>query len=228
MGSATEPVKQIIRHFACHYPERVNKVFLINAPYFFTGLWASVKLFLDPAVVSKISISSSGRRELLDYVGAEKVPLAYGGSDPTPLGEAPEELALLEWVRRSRLGPEGHPGLATAAAPPGGGEAGGGGERGRGEVEEENGAEEDAEEGDRAPPPLSPTSALSAGSDDGGGGSPGSVRRMRKEWGVERLAMVKRAVLRLGSGLPRLPSQAAQATVVALCALWALLLFSAP
>ena len=70
----------------------ICQVFLVNAPYFFTGLWASVKPFLDPRIVNSISISSQGRRELIEYIGAENVPAEYGGSDPTPLGQAPEEL----------------------------------------------------------------------------------------------------------------------------------------
>ena len=102
VGSATEPVKQIIRLYAVHYPERVDKVFLVNAPYFFTGLWASIKMFLDPAVVSRISISSNGRAELFDYIGQENVPSVYGGTDPVPLGESEEELKFRARVLRNR------------------------------------------------------------------------------------------------------------------------------
>jgi len=102
VGSATEPVKQIIRLYAVHYPERVDKVFLVNAPYFFTGIWASIKMFLDPAVVSRISISTNGRAELFDYIGQENVPSAYGGTDPVPLGESEEELKFRAHVLRNR------------------------------------------------------------------------------------------------------------------------------
>jgi hypothetical protein len=125
VGSATEPVKQIIRLYAVHYPERVDKVFLVNAPYFFTGVWASVKMFLDPAVVSKISISTNSRTELFDYVGQENVPQAYGGTDPTPLGEAEEELQFRAWVLKSR-----RDAAAARAAADGSGDGSSGGSSG--------------------------------------------------------------------------------------------------
>mmetsp|Transcript_65426 Transcript_65426/g.131594 ORF Transcript_65426/g.131594 Transcript_65426/m.131594 type:complete len:646 (+) Transcript_65426:143-2080(+) len=99
-GSCVEPCKQIIRHYALHYPERAKKVFLINAPYFFTGIWTSMKPFLDQRVLDSISVSSQGRRDLLAYIGAENVPLCYGGTDACPMGEAPEELMLKAWVAK--------------------------------------------------------------------------------------------------------------------------------
>ena len=103
LGSATDPIKRIIRLYSVHYPERQAKVFLINAPHFFSGLWSSIRPFLDPAVVDSISISSRGRAtELLDYIGAENVPVEYGGTDTCPLGEAPEELQLRDWVVGNR------------------------------------------------------------------------------------------------------------------------------
>jgi len=118
MGSAAEPVKQIIKLYAVHYPERVDKIFLVNAPYFFTGVWNSIKPFLDPAVVSRISISTNGRRELLDYIGADRVPIAYGGTDPTPLGEAPEELSIRHHILQNRANLEKAAAAAAACDSP--------------------------------------------------------------------------------------------------------------
>jgi hypothetical protein len=39
----------------------------------------------------------------LDYIGPENVPVCYGGTDVTPMGEAPEERKLFLWVQRNRL-----------------------------------------------------------------------------------------------------------------------------
>ena len=102
LGSSVPAIKKIIRLYSIHYPERQAKVFLINAPSFFSGLWSSIRPFLDPAVVSSISISTRNRAELLEYVGSENVPLEYGGTDTTPLGEAPEEKRWRAWIARNR------------------------------------------------------------------------------------------------------------------------------
>ena len=39
-----------------YYPEMLGSMFIINCPFFFTGLWAMVKGFVDPATRSKIKI----------------------------------------------------------------------------------------------------------------------------------------------------------------------------
>ena len=102
LGSATGPIRSILRFYSQHYPERQDKIFVINAPFFFPRVWASLRPFLDPAVVNSISISSQSRTELLDHIGAENVPLEYGGTDKTPLGESKEEKALIARVVSNR------------------------------------------------------------------------------------------------------------------------------
>jgi hypothetical protein len=43
-----------------HYPERLGKMYLINAPWGFSGVWNAVKGWLDPVTVKKIHILGSG------------------------------------------------------------------------------------------------------------------------------------------------------------------------
>lgn len=39
-----------------YYPELMHKIYIINAGYFFSGVWAVFKLMLDPVTQNKIEI----------------------------------------------------------------------------------------------------------------------------------------------------------------------------
>ncbi|KAL4969683.1 SEC14 family lipid-binding protein [Aspergillus stella-maris] len=64
-----------------YYPERLGKMYLINAPWGFSGVWNIVKGYLDPVTVEKIHVLGSGyQTDLLKQVPAENLPKAYGGT----------------------------------------------------------------------------------------------------------------------------------------------------
>ncbi|KAL4810390.1 putative phosphatidylinositol transporter [Aspergillus unguis] len=64
-----------------YYPERLGKLYLINAPWGFSGVFNVVKGYLDPVTVEKIHVlSSSYQTELLKQVPAENLPVQYGGT----------------------------------------------------------------------------------------------------------------------------------------------------
>ena len=70
---------------------------------FFSALWKIISPVMDPRTKAKLSITSSNvSNEMLEYIGAENVPVMYGGMDKCMPGEAPEERALLEHVLRNR------------------------------------------------------------------------------------------------------------------------------
>lgn len=70
-----------------HYPERLGKLYLINAPWGFSGIFAVVKRFLDPVTVAKIHILGSGyQKELLAQIPAENLPSEFGGKCKCPGG----------------------------------------------------------------------------------------------------------------------------------------------
>ncbi|KAJ5235670.1 Cellular retinaldehyde binding/alpha-tocopherol transport [Penicillium citrinum] len=86
-----------------YYPERLGKLYIINAPWGFSSVFSVVKGFLDPVTVSKIHVLGSGyQKELLAQVPAENLPKEFGGtceceggcelSDQGPWQEA-------EWAR---------------------------------------------------------------------------------------------------------------------------------
>lgn len=64
-----------------YYPERLGKLYLINAPWGFSTVWSVMKGWLDPVTVSKINILGSGyQSELLKQVPAESLPKEFGGT----------------------------------------------------------------------------------------------------------------------------------------------------
>ncbi|KAI1981590.1 cytosolic factor, phosphatidylinositol/phosphatidylcholine transfer protein [Ophidiomyces ophidiicola] len=63
-----------------YYPERLGKLYLINAPWGFSTVFSVVKGFLDPVTVNKIHVLGSGyEQELLAQVPAENLPKQFGG-----------------------------------------------------------------------------------------------------------------------------------------------------
>jgi hypothetical protein len=54
-------------------------MYIVNAPYLFSGVWVIIKGFLDAKTVAKISISSSDK-VLLEHVDKENLPDFLGGS----------------------------------------------------------------------------------------------------------------------------------------------------
>lgn len=64
-----------------YYPERLGKLYLINAPWGFSTVFSVVKSFLDPITVKKIHVLGSGyQAELLKQVPKESLPKEYGGT----------------------------------------------------------------------------------------------------------------------------------------------------
>jgi CRAL/TRIO domain len=74
-------VKQASAISQDHYPERLGKLYLINAPWGFSGVWSVVKGFLDPVTVNKIHIlGGMYQSDLLSQVPKENLPTEFGGS----------------------------------------------------------------------------------------------------------------------------------------------------
>eukprot|EP01099_Mayorella_cantabrigiensis_P006075 TRINITY_DN5022_c0_g1_i1.p1 TRINITY_DN5022_c0_g1~~TRINITY_DN5022_c0_g1_i1.p1 ORF type:complete len:517 (-),score=63.76 TRINITY_DN5022_c0_g1_i1:3-1553(-) len=94
-----------------HYPETLDRIFIIGAPSFFPTVWGWVKRWFDPVTVSKIFIL--GKHEvkptLSKFMDPKDFPKKYGGELDWSWGSLPdldaETLAALEkdgnkgWVR---------------------------------------------------------------------------------------------------------------------------------
>lgn len=70
-----------------YYPERLGKMYIINAPWGFSGVFSVVKKFLDPVTSAKIHMLGSGyEKELLSHIPAENLPKQFGGKCDCPGG----------------------------------------------------------------------------------------------------------------------------------------------
>ncbi|KAM0716098.1 hypothetical protein Q7P37_008612 [Cladosporium fusiforme] len=70
-----------------YYPERLGKLYVINAPWGFSSVFSVVKKFLDPVTVAKIHVLGSGyQKELLAQVPKENLPKQFGGECQCPGG----------------------------------------------------------------------------------------------------------------------------------------------
>lgn len=80
-------VKQASAISQDHYPERLGKLYIINAPWGFSSVFSVVKGFLDPVTVSKIHVLGAGyQKELLAQVPKENLPKVFGGTCECPGG----------------------------------------------------------------------------------------------------------------------------------------------
>ena len=80
VGSVYAYVKEASAISQNYYPERLGKMYLINAPWGFASVFSVVKGFLDPVTVKKIHVLGSGyQSELLAQVPAENLPKQFGG-----------------------------------------------------------------------------------------------------------------------------------------------------
>ena len=66
-----------------YYPERLQTLFMINAPWFFTATWAMVKNWIDPVTADKIKIVGSNFIDVLrEHIDDTEIPPELGGSCP--------------------------------------------------------------------------------------------------------------------------------------------------
>lgn len=87
VGSVYSYIKMASAMSQNYYPERLGRLYLINAPWGFSGVFSVVKGFLDPVTVEKIHVLGSGyQKELLTQVPAESLPKVFGGSCECPGG----------------------------------------------------------------------------------------------------------------------------------------------
>jgi hypothetical protein len=105
-GDVVNFVRKSIGISGAHYPERANKIFIINAPGFFKGIWAAIKGMLDENTRQKIFILGAlptFKDKLLEVVDADQLPEKYGGTNKAPLGGSYEERLLDSHVCRVLL-----------------------------------------------------------------------------------------------------------------------------
>ncbi|MCJ1310745.1 hypothetical protein MMC25_004411 [Agyrium rufum] len=74
-----------------HYPETLDRIFVIGAPSFFPTVWSWIKRWFDPITTSKIFILSpqDTLRTLSTFIEPQNIPKKYGGTLTWDYGSPP-------------------------------------------------------------------------------------------------------------------------------------------
>ncbi|CAG8405940.1 unnamed protein product [Penicillium salamii] len=74
-----------------HYPETLDRIFIIGAPSFFPTVWSWIKRWFDPGTTSKIFILSAAEVEptLTAFMEPTSIPKQYGGELEWQWGDMP-------------------------------------------------------------------------------------------------------------------------------------------
>ncbi|KAI1336014.1 CRAL-TRIO domain-containing protein [Xylariaceae sp. FL0016] len=90
-----------------HYPETLDRIFIIGAPMFFSTVWGWIKKWFDPVTVSKIFILGHGDvlPVLTQFIDVKDIPKIYGGELDWNFFDEP---ALGDEVRRICAWENGH------------------------------------------------------------------------------------------------------------------------
>ncbi|CAB1118429.1 unnamed protein product [Ectocarpus sp. CCAP 1310/34] len=98
-----------------HYPERQSRILVVNAPWWFAGIWKGVSGVLSSGTQAKLQIRGKNfLPTLLEHVDASQIPSEYGGDSPQALGESTDEMALRKLA--ASLGPTSLPPPPEGAA----------------------------------------------------------------------------------------------------------------
>ncbi|KAH8651618.1 CRAL-TRIO domain-containing protein [Tricladium varicosporioides] len=96
-----------------HYPETLDRIFIIGAPAFFPTVWGWIKKWFDPITTSKIFILSSYdmKKTLESFIDPANIPKKYGGQLEFEFGDHPvwdpEISRVTEWMEGRKTFPEG-------------------------------------------------------------------------------------------------------------------------
>jgi hypothetical protein len=74
-----------------HYPETLDKIFIIGAPSWFPTIWKWIKGFFDPIVVGKMFVLAPSEvlSTLQQHIEHENIPKQYGGGLDYTFGDMP-------------------------------------------------------------------------------------------------------------------------------------------
>lgn len=67
------------------FPETMSKMFIVNAPTFFSASWRIIKAWLDARTAAKIEVISNRAKmeaRLLEFIDADQLASDYGGKGP--------------------------------------------------------------------------------------------------------------------------------------------------
>lgn len=88
-------IRKLIYVAQAQYPERLRKVFLVNAPYGFATAWSMIKVLLDASTAAKVTFATKAM--LANDIGTDVLSEAYGGNHPEypiPTQSVQDEIVL--------------------------------------------------------------------------------------------------------------------------------------
>lgn len=96
-----------------HYPETLDRIFIIGAPAFFPTVWGWIKKWFDPITTSKIFILGHHdmKKTLESFIDPANIPKKYGGQLEFEFGDMPvldpHLKSVLEWENGNKDFPHG-------------------------------------------------------------------------------------------------------------------------
>lgn len=99
-GDTLRVTTEIMKVTAAHYPDNSDKMFIINAPSWFTTLWRIISPFVNASTRRKLSIYGSNYiSELEAYIAIDAIPQSLRGTSTTQPGMSEEETLLSNHVK---------------------------------------------------------------------------------------------------------------------------------
>ncbi|EHL00215.1 putative SEC14 cytosolic factor [Glarea lozoyensis 74030] len=96
-----------------HYPETLDRIFIIGAPAFFPTVWGWIKKWFDPITTSKIFIIAHAdvKKTLESFIDPVNIPKKYGGQLDFEFGHQPvldpHLNSVCQWEGKHTNFPEG-------------------------------------------------------------------------------------------------------------------------
>lgn len=98
-GEVKEFLLRSAKMIGAHYPERSYKIFILNAPWWFSLVWKFVSPWVHPNTRAKVVVcGSTFLPQLEELVELTSVPEEIGGQDPTEALRSPQEIRMREHV----------------------------------------------------------------------------------------------------------------------------------
>jgi CRAL/TRIO domain len=110
-------LKNVIKVLNC-FPEALNKLIIVNAPFFFSAIWLVFKQLLDARTAQKVDIyanAANGLACIQQHIRSTELCSDYGGNGPSMaeiLNEMREPGTTRQIVERIFLNPRGESGFA--------------------------------------------------------------------------------------------------------------------
>eukprot|EP00968_Pinguiococcus_pyrenoidosus_P018286 scaffold1881_cov256-Pinguiococcus_pyrenoidosus.AAC.8 len=98
-------VKRAIAMTSEYYPERADKILIVNVPEWYNNIYNILKNFMSEKMRKRIHFFTAKdvqEGKLTRYIPASNLPEEYGGKSKIPLGESKEEKRMKHYVDKRR------------------------------------------------------------------------------------------------------------------------------